>query len=281
MRVNQPTISVRRECLPILILLLTLIMTACGGAYSSTNAGGGGGTGGGGTSGGGSTGTVIADNWQLVPPPTVAPPPVVVEIAAALNLTNSSITGTAYINDNGVCYPPYQGISLSGTIDPQGNISVTSSSLKGQVLTFTGVLDSARSSISLGNYAFTGGCANGESGPLNGVKFKPVTGNYLGNLSSPIGSTAVTANLTQSPSIVGSGPFQVTGTVTYSSPACSEVFTITKSTLAGRYIQLALTAKDGTATDFSGSVDSQASQIGIADYTGGCGGGGFGTLFGP
>ena len=47
MRVNQLTLSLGGERLPILILLLTLTMTACGGAYSATNtgAGGGGGTG--------------------------------------------------------------------------------------------------------------------------------------------------------------------------------------------------------------------------------------------
>src|ERR1035441_8954818 len=44
------------------------------------------------------------------------------------------------------------------------------------VLTFTGVLDFARSSISLGNYTFKGGCADGDSGALTGVRFKPVTG---------------------------------------------------------------------------------------------------------
>ncbi len=275
MRVNQPTVSHRRrERLPILILLLTLTMTACGGAYSATNtgAGGNGGIGGGGGTGGGAgTGTVIADNWQLVGPPAGR------QIGAALNLTNSTITGSAHINDGGPCYAIDQGVSLSGTIDPHGNVSVTSSSLSGQVLTFTGVLDSSRSSISLGNYAFTGGCADGESGALTGVKFIPVTGNYSGTL----GSIAVTANLTQSPSIVGTGSLHVTGTVTYSSPTCSEVFTITDSELAGEFIQLSLTATDGTSTTVYGRADSQASQLFLADYDGSCGGGGVGTLLGP
>jgi hypothetical protein len=165
---------------------------------------------------------------------------------------------------------------LSGTIDSQGNVSVTSSSWNSQVLTFTGVLDSARSSLSRGNYAFKGGCADGESGTITGVKFKPVTGSYSGNLSS----IAVAANLKQSPAITG-GFLQVTGTVTYSTPTCSEVFTITDSELSGQFIQLSLTAKDGTSTLVYGNMDSQASQLDLADYDGNCGGGGVGILFGP
>ena len=214
--------------------------------------------------------TLIADNWQFGEPSAVR------QIGAALNLTNSTITGAAHmIFDGSSCFAWDQGVSLSGTIDQQGNVSVTSSPLSGQVLTFTGVLDSSRSSISLGNYTFKGGCANGESGPITGVKFKPVTGTYSGMLNS----IAVSADLTQSPDLVGTDFLHVNGTVTYTSPTCSEVFTITKdSFLAGRSITLNLTAKDGTSTALSGSVNAEASQLGLADYDGGCGGGGFGTL---
>src|ERR1017187_4435430 len=214
------------------------------------------------------------------------------------------------------------------------------------VLTFTGVLDFARSSISLGNYTFKGGCADGDSGALTGVRFKPVTGIYSGTL----GDTAVSADLTQSnlgqednwqlggagsafpqlggelaltnSTISGSmrlidysydggscftpsqlyslsgtidpqgnisgtaspgsvqetepGYLHVSGTVTYTGPACSEVFTIKESWLAGSYIQLSLTAKDGTSTDVHGRVvDSTASQLDLVDLEGGCGSGGY------
>jgi hypothetical protein len=177
--------------------------------------------------------------------------------------------------DSGSCFPP-ELFSLSGTIDPQGNISGTASPGNGVELTFTGVLDSARSSISLGNYTLKGGCAELESGPLTGVRFKPVTGIYSGTL----GDTAVSANLTQSN--LGQKPngyLHVSGTVTYTSPTCSEVFAIKESWLAGSYIQLSLTAKDGTSTGVYGRVvDSTASQLDLADLEGGCGSGGYGTL---
>jgi hypothetical protein len=249
---------------------------------------------------------------------------------------------------------PWLGLCLVILVGCGGNDNRTSNNRTSNpsatsVLTFTGVLDFARSSISLGNYTFKGGCADGDSGALTGVRFKPVTGIYSGTL----GDTAVSADLTQSnlgqednwqlggavsafpqlggelaltnSTISGSmrlidgsydsgscftptqlfslsgtidpqgnisgtaspgsvqetepGYLHVSGTVTYTGPACSEVFTIKESWLAGSYIQLSLTAKDGTSTDVHGRVaDSTASQLDLADVEGGCGSGGYGTL---
>ena len=166
---------------------------------------------------------------------------------------------------------PWLGLCLVILVECGGNDNRTSNPSATSVLTFTGVLDFARSSISLGNYTFKGGCADGDSGALTGVRFKPVTGIYSGTL----GDTAVSADLTQS----NLGYLHVSGTVTYTSPTCSEVFAIKESWLAGSYIQLSLTAKDGTSTGVYGRVvDSTASQLDLADLEGGCGSGGYGTL---
>jgi hypothetical protein len=91
-------------------------------------------------------------------------------------------------------------------------------------------------------------------------------------LTSSITSFGVSADLTQSPGATGF--FGVDGTVTYTSLTCSKEFTTIVSQLAGRFIQLFLTAKDGMRITVSGSVDSQATQIGLADYDEICGGGG-------
>lgn len=222
----------------------------------------------------GTSSPLPADNWNFTGTPATR------EIGAALHLSASAISGTAHVFDNGnaPCYDLHQSIPLSGTIDSQGNVSVTSPSVVGQVLSFTGVLSADRSSISSGNHAFTGGCAGGDSGSWTGVKFKPVTGAYGGTLAS--GSpVSASAKLTQSPTLGSDGFLHVNGTVTYTNPDCNEEFTITDSQLAGRFIQLTLTARDGSTTVVYGNVDSEASQIQLADYDGGCHGvGGVGFL---
>ena len=248
----------RAMALPVLGLCL-VILVGCGGNDNRNS----------------NASATSTDNWQLGGAGSTVP-----QLGGALALTNSTISGSMPIidgsYDSGSCFTPDQLFSLSGTVDPQGNISGTASSGSGLVMIFTGVLDSSRSSISLGNYTFNGGCADGDSGPLAGVRFKPVTGIYVGTL----GDTAVSANLTQSN--LGqklNGYLHLSGTVTYTGPTCSEVFTIEESSLAGSYIQLSLTAKDGTSTSVGGHVvDSTASQLDLADYEGGCGSGGYGTL---
>ena len=160
-------------------------------------------------------------------------------------------------------------IPLTGTIDAQGNISVTSAAVRGQVLSFTGVLAADRLSISQGAYTFKGGCADGHSGTLTGVKFKPIDGIYNGALAETGDSEVLSADLKQSAASDGNGFLDVTGTVTYSG-ACNEKFTVTSSDLAGRFIQLQLGAADGSNTTVYGNVDPDASKLWLADYEGGC-----------
>jgi hypothetical protein len=82
-----------------------------------------------------------------------------------------------------------------------------------------------------------------------------------------------------SPSSPGATGFlQVNGTVAYSSTTCSKEFTVKDSRLAGRVIELNLTAKDGITAFLYGNVDSLADQLELGDIDGTCGGGGYGTL---
>ena len=216
-----------------------------------------------------------ADSWQFL----LAPASGVVwanDIEAVVSLTPDKFAGTAYIigaayPNAGPCYNIDDPIPLSGKIDAQGNLSVTSAAVRGQVLSFTGVLAPDRSSVSLGNYAFKGGCADGFSGLLTGVKFTPIAGVYAGTLTEPGSSIAASANLTQLPGNPA-GFIAVKGTVSYTGLGCTEEFTITRSELAGRFIQLDLSAKDGTTTTVYGNVNSKGSQVGLADYDGGCNG---------
>src|ERR1039458_807662 len=66
------------------------------------------------------------DNWQLGGANSALP-----QLGGELALTKSTITGSMTIIDGsydpGSCFTPLQLFSLSGTIDPQGNISGTAS----------------------------------------------------------------------------------------------------------------------------------------------------------
>jgi hypothetical protein len=224
-----------------------------------------------------------ADNWQFLLTPASSGVALTNDIEAVVSLTPDKFVGTARIiaaayPNASPCYNIEDPIPLSGTIDAQGTLSVTSAAVRGQVLSFTGVLAPDGSSVSLGNYAFTGGCADGHSGMLTGVKFKPIAGVYVGTLAARDSSIAVSSSLTQLSGNL-TGFLGVKGTVSYTSSGCTEEFTIATSQLAGRFILLNLSAKDGTTTTVYGNVNPKGSQIDLADYDGGCNGvGGVGVL---
>lgn len=218
--------------------------------------------------------TALPDNWQFTGLGSR-------QISASLNLNIRTITGTAHIAFNLTgCSSFFQPIPLTGTIDAQGNISVTSSVVDGSVLVFTGMLSPDRSSISGGTYGFRGGCASGESGPLTGVRISQVVGLYSGTMAGgPGGSVVVSALLTQSTITDVNGFFPVSGTVTVASSACPASFTLYGSVMVGNVIYLYSNTGSGLQ-GLSGTVDFGATQISLYDYLylGDCIAGASGTL---
>ena len=222
----------------------------------------------------------VADNWQFSLAPASSADTLTRQIVAVLHITANKIVGIAHMDDSGnpnPCYLLAEDIPFSGERRRRGQ-HLGCVGLRSR----TGI-DLHRHSrirrfvISSGNYAFEGGCAAGHSGLLTGIKFKPVVGAYTGTLDPGGHNVVVSASLTQSPGATV-GFFQVNGTVAYSSATCSKEFTIKDSYLAGRYIDLNLTAKDGNTTSLYGNVDSLANQLELGDIDGTCGGGGYGTL---
>jgi hypothetical protein len=217
-----------------------------------------------------------ADSWQFLLTPAPSEAPWASDIEVVVNSVSDKFAGTAHMivgadQNNVSCYVITDPIPLTGTIDAQGNLSGTSAALRGQVLSFTGVLAADRSSISQGAYTFKGGCADGHRGTLTGLKFKPIDGTYNGTLAETGDSEALSADLKQTSSSDGNGFLDVTGTVTYTG-ACNEKFTVTSSDLAGRFIQLQLGAADGSNTTIYGNVDPDGSKLWLVDYEGGCNG---------
>ncbi|MBZ5722897.1 MAG: hypothetical protein LAO03_21360 [Acidobacteriia bacterium] len=218
--------------------------------------------------------TALPGNWQFTGLGSR-------QISASLILTNTIITGTAHIFFNlAGCSGFFQPIPLTGTINAQDNISVTSSVVDGSVLSFTGTLSPDHSSISGGTYRFRGGCVDGESGPLTGVQVSQVVGVYSGTMAGgPNGSVAVSALLTQSQSTDVNGFFPVNGTVAVASSACPASFSLYGAVVVGNVIYLYSNTGSGLQ-GLSGTVDFGATQISLYDYLylGDCIAGASGTL---
>lgn len=229
------------------------------------------GCGGGGKMGGGGNNpppppNTFAENWHFdtVSNLSAIPP----TVNAALTLSSNTVAGGAHIafqGSSGNCYDFFDNVPLSGTIDAGGTVSVKSSAMAGQVFSFTGFLTADRSSLSSGNYTFSGGCANGEGGQLTGAKYKPLTGLYAGTMQWSGNTVSVSTQLTQASTSGSDGFFVLTGTVVVDNAACPASFTLNGASVVGNVVHL-YSNTDSGLEGLTGIVDSEAQQIELDDY---------------
>jgi hypothetical protein len=254
-RAHQET-PVKSSHLRFAASLSLTILVGCGGS-SNFGAGNGGGNGG-----------------QTLPPPTsfaeswhfdVSSSALTID--AALTLSSNSIVGVAHFQSYTAataCPTFFDDLPLSGTIDGQGHVSIKSSAVMGVVLSLDGALAFDHASLSNGSYRFTGGCVNGVSGPLTGVKVKPLTGLYTGTMQWPGNTVNVSAQLTQALKADKDGFFGLSGTFTVSN-TCDETFTLAGASVVGGVVHLY--SNTGTNLDgLTGVIDSEAQQIELDDY---------------
>ena len=138
-------------------------------------------------------GQSISGGWQLSTTSTAEMP--ALTIAGNLNQSGSSVTGAVHVA-GGSCFDQQNVIGLTGTLT-DGNVSLTSASVDGQVITFTGSISSKANfpDALTGTYAITGGCANGDQGNVTGYSVGAFNGSWYGNLTTA-GGADTTGGLT-------------------------------------------------------------------------------------
>ena len=128
-------------------------------------------------SGGPAQGLNGAGNWQFSTTSMAGMPPAT--IAGSIAQSGVSVSGAVHV-DGSSCFDHLTTVGLSGTLTGK-NISLTSSSIAGQVTTFTGSFSNPGTYSPgqfAGTYTINGGCANGDQGNVTGVKI-PYIANIL------------------------------------------------------------------------------------------------------
>jgi hypothetical protein len=207
-----------------------------------------------------------AGNWQFSATSTVGKPPTT--IAGSIAQSGVSVSGAVHL-DGSHCFDHMTTIGLTGSVKGS-DISLTSTSSDGQVITFTGTVGDdavygADSAFS-GTYSVKGGCANGDQGSVTGVRI-PYIGNSLkGTFTTSKDETFdVTGDEAQSSTPTAAGSFGISGTVTFGT-SCFSSGTITPGTfpsasfIIGTSVALGIATDNGTVT-FLGTLNSDGSEI--------------------
>jgi hypothetical protein len=182
---------------------------------------------------------------------------------AALTFSGNSVVGVAQSRSFTASTPCSEGLPLSGTIDDQGQVSIKSSVGDTVLLVVDGTLSPDHTSLSNGNYHFTGGCEDENTGTLTGAKFELLNGLYTGTLQLSGNTINVSAQLTQAAQSDRYGLFRLSGTLTFSN-GCDQTFNLNGSSVVGATVDV--TSPSTGLEALTGVTDSEAMQIQLNDY---------------
>ena len=208
---------------------------------------------------------VIAGNWHFSTTSTVSGTPAV-SIDGSINQSGSSLRGAVHV-DGSNCFDRLTTVGLTGTLNGS-NISLTSTSVAGQVTTFTG---SITNDTLTGTYTINGGCANGDQGSVAGIKIPHILNTLNATFTTSGGDTFdVAGNVVQDASASSEGSFGITGTVSFRT-SCFSSGTITPGTfpsgsfIMGRSVALKIETGNGTLA-FLGTENLSNGEI-SGNYT--------------
>jgi hypothetical protein len=125
-------------------------------------------------------------NWQFNTTSTAGMP--ALTIAGSITQSSSSVSGAVHVA-GGSCFDQQNVIDLTGTLT-DGNLSLTSAPVDGQVITFAGniTIKANFPDTLTGTYAINGGCANGDEGNVTGYSVGAFNGVWYGNLTDGTGA---------------------------------------------------------------------------------------------
>jgi hypothetical protein len=221
-------------------------------------------------------------NWQISTTSTLSSGTPPATIAGTIIQSNGTVAGAVHV-DGWTCFDFQTAVDLAGTVT-DGNISVTSEPVNGQVLTLTGKIIKKNNFPDLfsGTYAVSGGCADGDQGNISGVTVYSLTGNWAGNLTtSGGGNIHWNAQLVQG-NADSEGSFGLSGAITFDT--CFGTGTMTSgafpspSFILGQSVNLEIKTSNGTIT-FLGKAEDDGLIRGNFMATGtACGTSGTGYL---
>lgn len=184
--------------------------------------------------------------------------------------TNGHVTanfGVTSVGSTNTCFPAGSAGSFTGTLSPQGQLSLTSGAINGQTISVTGTISTDGNNLFTGrpSYTITGGCLGGDNGSL--FVSTLLTGPFTGSFLATGGLIGVTVTFGPPGLPNPDTSFPLTGTATFTNTAgCGGFTTATLTSGAEPGLQAAFTM----ATNLPGNTIS---------FTGGADGQGFGGSF--
>lgn len=200
--------------------------------------------------------------------PGVLPTPVE-DFTGALQSSGGTVTGTLHAISLSSCVLFTQDLQASGTLDPNGNLTL-SVPISGGTATITTTIVTPESYTN-GTWQITGGACAMPATAIQIAQFAPATGTYTGvvnvldtttDLPVPGTATNITVTLAQTATPNADGQFPLSGTIA-ATGACTGTFPITNEVVSGGiFMPVAFTGPLGV---LSGGIIPTGTTL-IADF---------------
>jgi hypothetical protein len=171
--------------------------------------------------------------------------------------------GVTSVGSTNTCFPAGSAGSFTGTLSPQGQLSLTSVAINGQTISVSGTVGTDPNNPFLGkpSYTITGGCLGGDNGTL--FVSNLLTGSFTGSFLATGGLVGVTVTFGPPGLPNADTSFPLTGTATFSNTAGCGGFatgTITSGAEPGLLAAFTMaTNLAGTTISFTGGTQEAAS----------------------
>jgi hypothetical protein len=211
----------------------------------------------------------LTGNWVLTVNPTVGSVPIAVYLTSSAGSVSGLAVGPAatdlLVYPDGCVGSPigmFSNVALSGTVDSEGNLKLTTAANAVPSATMTGTVSG--STLSNGSFAISGDCTT--QGFMTGVEYPAVNGTYSGTVTSQATgqSFMVTATLDQSSAPNSAGLLTLTGTATVSGYSCvpSSATAISASFVGDNFFADLSNSPSGIL-GWSGSLSPDGKTLGI------------------
>jgi len=228
----------------------------------------------------------ISGNWQFNSASTTS---VLPALAGNLSVSGNQVSGTLHpLASPYDCVTYKTSFPVSGPIDSDGKMTLTSSGFSGGNLTLTGQLSAARTSLTTASYGVANGICSLTSTPTSGTQYTPINGTYNGTIYSVAGTSLyVSTVFTQTTQPDTNGTYHLQGNSTFGSlqpclpvPPTVSDSTVTGSTLSATYTESPNGTLITVVVDATFNPDASALTLNSYHITGGyCDGdSGHGTL---
>jgi hypothetical protein len=192
--------------------------------------------------------THVIGNWQFSS--SSANSAALPGLAGSLTVEGSQVSGILHpLASPYDCATYKTSFPVTGSIDPSGNLSLTSSGFSGGNLTLTGKLSGSQNTLTNASYSVTKGACALLSSHATGAEFSPINGTYSGTVHSNTGkSLAVSTFLSQNTQPDNNGTYHLEGNSTLASmQSCLPTQpTVSESTVTGSSLNATYTETSGS-----------------------------------